>query len=115
LRQRRPRSSPGHSSDAASKGESQALSGPVSLKSARKRHGSGGALRGILSAMIRIREIVDPELRRRIIGALAERRGISSAAIPDWYELDDLDYVDLLNDLREQDHKEHDIEREWRM
>lgn len=51
--------------------------------------------------MIRIREIVDPELRRKIIDALAERRGMSAAAIPEWFELDDADFVDLLNDLKE--------------
>ena len=50
--------------------------------------------------MIRIREILDPDLREKIRAALAERRGMSTAAIPDWYELDDADYVDLLNDLR---------------
>ena len=53
--------------------------------------------------MIRIREIVDPELRRKIIEALAQRRGCAAAAIPDWFELDDLDFVDLLNDLRGED------------
>jgi hypothetical protein len=51
--------------------------------------------------MIRIREITDPELRRRIVQKLAENRGCSIAAIPEWFELDDADYVDLLNDLRE--------------
>lgn len=51
--------------------------------------------------MIRIREILDPDLRRRIVEALAERRGCSVAAIPAWFELDDADYVDLLNDLKE--------------
>jgi hypothetical protein len=50
--------------------------------------------------MIRIREIIDPELKKKIVAALAERRGCSVAAIPEWYELDDLDYVDLLNDLK---------------
>jgi len=53
--------------------------------------------------MIRIREIIDPDLRRRITEALADRRGMSVAAIPDWFELDDLDFVDLLNDLKEQE------------
>lgn len=53
--------------------------------------------------MIRIREIIDPELRQKIVGALAERRGCSVASIPDWFELDDLDFVDLLNDLKESD------------
>lgn len=52
--------------------------------------------------MIRIREIVDPELRRKVVVALAERRGCSVGSIPDWFELDDLDLVDLLNDLEAQ-------------
>jgi hypothetical protein len=50
--------------------------------------------------MIRIREILDPELKCRIVAALAGRRGCSVAAIPEWFELDDLDFVDLLNDLK---------------
>ena len=52
--------------------------------------------------MIRIREILDPDLKRRITEKLAERRGMSAAAIPEWYELDDADFVDLLNDLKEE-------------
>lgn len=50
--------------------------------------------------MIRIREIADPDLKRQIVEALARRRGTSAAAIPEWFELDDADYVDLLNDLK---------------
>lgn len=50
--------------------------------------------------MIRIREILDPELKRKVTEALADRRGCSAAAIPEWFELDDLDFVDLLNDLK---------------
>jgi hypothetical protein len=53
--------------------------------------------------MIRIREILDPDLRQRILEKLAERRGCSVASIPDWFELDDADYVDLLNDLKPDD------------
>jgi len=53
--------------------------------------------------MVRIRHILDPELRARIVAALAERRGCSVSAIPEWFELDDADYVDLLNDLKEKD------------
>jgi len=49
--------------------------------------------------MVRIREILDPDLRKRIVSALAERRGCSIAAIPDWYELDDADYVDLIQQI----------------
>ena len=58
--------------------------------------------------MIRIREILDPELRAKIVAALAERRGMSIGAIPEWYELDDADYVDLLNDIKEQESPELD-------
>ena len=53
--------------------------------------------------MIRIREITDPDLRERIRAALSDRRGASIAGIPDWFELDDLDYVDLLNDPRDEE------------
>jgi hypothetical protein len=55
----------------------------------------------VIERMIRIREILDPDLRQRVLAALAARRGCSVAAIPDWFELDDADYVDLLNDLRD--------------
>jgi hypothetical protein len=50
--------------------------------------------------MVRIREITDPDLREKIRATLAERRGVSAAAIPDWFELDDADLVDLLNDMK---------------
>jgi hypothetical protein len=53
--------------------------------------------------MIRIREIIDPELRQRILEVLAHRRGTAPAAIPEWFELDDADFTDLLNDLKSQD------------
>jgi hypothetical protein len=53
--------------------------------------------------MIRIREITDPELRAKIVLALADRRGMSPAAIPEWFELDDADFVDLLNDMKDQE------------
>jgi len=62
--------------------------------------------------VIRIREIVDPELRQKVLAALAERRGCSVASIPDWFELDDLDLVDLLNDLEVKDIEQ---ERDHRM
>jgi hypothetical protein len=64
------------------------------------------------TAMIRIREITDPDLKRKIIEALAERRGMSPAAIPEWYELDDADFVDLLNDLKPQ--SDLDRPHDWR-
>jgi hypothetical protein len=60
--------------------------------------------------MIRIREIADPELRRKVVEALAQRRGMSAAAIPQWYELDDADYVDLLNDIHEAEKPPADVD-----
>jgi len=63
--------------------------------------------------LVRLREITDPELRERIRGALADRRGCSAAAIPDWFELDDADFVDLLNDLQGSD--DDDLPRDPRM
>jgi hypothetical protein len=61
--------------------------------------------------MIRIREIIDPELKQKVVAALAERRGCSIAAIPEWYELDELDFVDLLNDLKEVEGEDADDSR----
>ncbi len=58
--------------------------------------------------MIRIRDIPDPELRQRILIALADRRGCSVASIPGWFELDDADYVDLLYDLKGEQSDEDD-------
>lgn len=70
-----------------------------------------GLLGTIARIMIRIRHITDPDLKRRVLEALAARRGCSVAAIPEWFELDDHDYVDLLNDIKEAeegDRNEHD-------
>jgi hypothetical protein len=64
--------------------------------------------------MIRIREIVDPELRTKIVAALAERRGCSVASIPEWFELDDADFVDLLQDM-DADNADVDVEEDPRM
>lgn len=61
--------------------------------------------------MIRIREIHDPELKQKILEKLAIRRGLSVAAIPEWFELDDADFVDLLNDLKEDESPDIDDPR----
>ena len=65
--------------------------------------------------MIRIREILDPDLRRKVLEALADRRGCSPAAIPEWFELDDADFVDLLNDMKEADEEGRDSLHDPRM
>jgi hypothetical protein len=51
--------------------------------------------------MVRIRHILDPELKQKVLQALAARRGCAVSAIPEWFELDDADYVDLLQDITE--------------
>jgi hypothetical protein len=65
--------------------------------------------------MIRIREILDPDLKLQIKEKLAERRGMAVAAIPEWYELDDADYVDLLNELKGDTDDEMDVPDDYRM
>ena len=52
--------------------------------------------------MIRIAHITDPELKAKVVAALAERRGMAAGAIPEWFELDEADFVDLLNDIRDE-------------
>jgi len=64
--------------------------------------------------VVRVREILDPELRTRIVAALADRRRCSVAAIPDWFELDDADFVDLLQDIQSEE-SEADDEEDPRM
>jgi hypothetical protein len=59
--------------------------------------------------MIRIRHILDPELKRKVIEQLAAARGMSPAAVPEWFELDDADFVDLLNAIRDAEGGEADI------
>jgi hypothetical protein len=51
--------------------------------------------------VIRIAHISDPELKQKVIAALAERRGMPAGAVPEWFELDEADFVDLLNDIQE--------------
>lgn len=53
--------------------------------------------------MIRIREILDPELKEKVIAKLAEWRGLTPASLPEWFEMDDADFVDLLQAIREDD------------
>jgi len=49
--------------------------------------------------MIRLRDITDPDLREKITRLLAEQRGCSAASLPDWFELDNADYSELLLEL----------------
>ena len=65
--------------------------------------------------MIRIREITDPDLKQQIKEKLGEQRGMSAAAIPEWFELDDADFVDLLNELKADANAELDGPEDYRM
>lgn len=51
--------------------------------------------------MIRIREISDPDLKARVVAKLGELRGL--LVVPEWFELDDADFVDVLNELRDEE------------
>jgi len=67
--------------------------------------------------MIRIREITDPDLKARVVAKLVEVRGL--AIVPEWFELDDADFVDLLNEIRDDDAGlnddwEKDYQPRWR-
>ncbi len=53
--------------------------------------------------MIRIRHITDADLKARVIAKLAQWRGMSPSQIPEWFELDDADYSDLLIELKAED------------
>ncbi|HEX8340854.1 MAG TPA: hypothetical protein VF624_08095 [Tepidisphaeraceae bacterium] len=50
--------------------------------------------------MIRICHINHPELKAKVLAKLAEWRGMPVSAIPEWFELDDADYSDLLIEIR---------------
>ena len=58
--------------------------------------------------MIRIREIDDPTLKEKVIAKLAEWRGMSPAMVPEWFELDDADFVDILHAIDEDEAGEGD-------
>ena len=60
--------------------------------------------------MIRIRHILDPDLKRKVIEQLAAARGMSPAAVPEWFELDDADFVDLLNAIRDAERTDDDAD-----
>lgn len=50
--------------------------------------------------MVRVRHILDPDLKRKVCEVLADWRGFAPAAVPEWFELDDADYVDVLNEIK---------------
>lgn len=60
-----------------------------------------GRLAGTIAGMIRIDQIIDPVLQKRVIEALARKQGMQPEDIPHWYEMDDADYSQLLLELNE--------------
>lgn len=62
--------------------------------------------------MIRLRYIQDPDLKSKVIAKLAQWRGLLPSQIPEWYELDDADYVDLLQAIREDEESGKSFEPE---
>lgn len=59
--------------------------------------------------VVRIRHISDPDLKAKVVAKLAEWRGMSPSQVPEWYELDDADYVDLLQAIREDEEGDDDL------
>ena len=49
--------------------------------------------------MIRVLHITDPELKAKVLQKLAERRGMPVSMIPEWFEMDDADYSDILFEI----------------
>ncbi len=71
--------------------------------------------------MIRVLHILDPDLRRKVCEVLADWRGFpgGAAGVPEWFELDEADYVDVLNEVKRRETEGDDepkIERprDWR-
>lgn len=53
--------------------------------------------------MIRIREIENPQLKAAVIAKLEAWRGMPRGSVPEWFELDDADYSDLLIELNHEE------------
>ncbi|MFT3785761.1 MAG: hypothetical protein QM770_06290 [Tepidisphaeraceae bacterium] len=53
--------------------------------------------------MIRVYHIEDPALKERVVKKLAEWRGCEPWQIPEWFEIDDADFSEILIELRAED------------
>jgi len=51
--------------------------------------------------MVRIREILDLELKAAVIAKIEAWRGMPAGSVPEWFELDDADFSDILIAIRE--------------
>ena len=50
--------------------------------------------------MVRVRHILDPELKQKVCDVLSDWRGFPNGKVPEWFELDDHDYVDILAEIK---------------
>ncbi len=53
--------------------------------------------------MIRVYHITDLDLKRRVVEKLAAWRGCAPSQIPEWFEIDDADFSEILIELRAED------------
>ncbi len=53
--------------------------------------------------MIRVYHITDPDLKRRVVEKLAAWRGCAPTQIPEWFEIDDADFSEILIELKAED------------
>jgi hypothetical protein len=53
--------------------------------------------------MIRVYHIEDLALRARVVDKLAAWRGCAPSQIPEWFEIDDADFSEILIHLRAED------------
>ena len=58
--------------------------------------------------MVRIREILDADLKAKVLRKLGEWRGTDPGTIPEWFELDDGDYSEILIAIRQDEDGEID-------
>jgi len=56
--------------------------------------------------MIRVYHITDEELKRRVVDVIAGWRGAPASAIPEWFEIDDAEYSEILIQLHAEDRGE---------
>jgi len=65
--------------------------------------------------LIRVLHILDPELKGKVCEVLSDWRGFPAGNVPEWFEMDDADYVDILNEIKRResgmfDDEEHPLD-----
>jgi hypothetical protein len=57
--------------------------------------------------MVRVRHILDPDLKAKVLEVLSDWRGLAPSAIPEWFELDDHDFSDILAEIKARESGQH--------